>query len=43
MVIFPLMDLHSQQTGTQRLLNGGSDCIKVCFPADGYAYAFLEI
>jgi hypothetical protein len=44
MVIFPLMELHSQQTGTQRLLSGGgSDCIKICFPADGCAYAILEI
>lgn len=44
MVIFPLMELHSQQTGTQRLLSGvGSDCIKICFPADGCTYAILEI
>lgn len=44
MVIFPLMELHSQQTGTQRLFSGGgSDCIKICFPADGCTYAILEI
>lgn len=44
MVIFPLMELHSQQTGTQRLLNGGgSDRIRICLPADGCPYAVLEI